>query len=98
MKVEKFTKAPWALGIPTDFAPFCVDAKCNNDGMRFEVCNVWGVDDDTVACEQSRANTHLIAAAPEMYEVLKKLVAHYNFSEYCKNEIDMVLAKARGEK
>lgn len=41
--------------------------------------------------------TPMQKCAPKMYEMLQKLRAHYNFSEYCENEVDALLAKARGE-
>lgn len=96
MSETKFTKR-MEIGISTYNAPLCVDGFCNVDGQRFEVCAVWGVDDDSVECDQSKANAHLIAAAPEMYDMLKRLSAkQWDASE--EEEIENLLAKARGEK
>lgn len=96
----KFTKK-MEIGIATDDSPFCIDGFCNVDGGRFEVCSVWGVDDDTVACEQSKANAHLIAATPEMYEMLETIMNILNgddaLNEVSASDIDKLLVKARGE-
>lgn len=97
----KFTKR-MELGTPTDNAPICVDGFCNADGQRFEVCAVWGVDDDSCECEQSIANAHLIAAAPEMYEALEDAadLLFQSQEKECREhgkEIRALLAKARGE-
>lgn len=50
--------------------------------------------------KETQANAHLIAAAPEMYDLLERLTSHDN----CKKDIihlfgeaDNLLAKARGE-
>lgn len=101
----KFTKGPWELGEATSKHPYCIDAHCNNDGLRFELCEVLGVDDEFEACEQSKANAHLIAAAPEMYEMLDSLIGkiyevEINEGYYFNGEsekIEKLLAKARGE-
>ena len=106
--MEKFTKGPWVQGVPTDKAPFCIDARCNNDGRLFEVCSVWGVDRDDAACQQSEANAALIAAAPEMYHLLSFIAETQkkNYSGAMMLYLDMIgvaekindlLAKARGE-
>ena len=70
MSENKFTKK-MEVGITVDNSPFCIDGFCNVDGERFEVCAVWGVNNDTGACAQSKANAHLMAAAPEMYEEIE---------------------------
>lgn len=105
----KFTKGPWELGEATSKHPYCIDAHCNNDGLRFELCEVLGADYEFEACEQSKANAHLIAAAPEMYEMLERLkkecqMFYDEFGEPSNPdyeaafvEINALLAKARGE-
>lgn len=80
MSETKFTKN-MVLGSSTDEAPICVDGFCNVDGKRFEVCAVWGVDDDSVLCDQSKANARLIAAAPEMYEMLRRFLPRVTYGE-----------------
>jgi hypothetical protein len=110
MSNTKFTKGPWVSGKPSDHAPFCVDAKCNYDNELFEVCSVWGVNDDSSACKQSEANLNLIVMSPELYQQLEEsndcmlalvdTLAKYghnthNLLEQVKRN-DFVLAKARG--
>jgi hypothetical protein len=105
MKMEKFTKGGWQI-MPIEDDKEYIRIRGTVLGGRFKIANIcrpkfYHETTDSLCLrenEESIANANLIAAAPEMYEVLKKLVAHYNFSEYCKNEIDMVLAKAGGEK
>lgn len=99
MSEAKFTKVMEA-GITTDNAPFCVDGFCNNDGQRFEVCSIWGSDDDTEPCEQSKANAHLMAAASEMYEILSAISDCIELGQtdaLNAFDIEQLLAKARGE-
>lgn len=91
----RFTKV-MEIGVPTDYAPFCVDGFCNNDGKRFEVCSVWGCDESDVECEQSKANAHLIAAAPELYGLLEEM-SDYDECQRFKKQINQLLEKARGE-
>lgn len=43
------------------------------------------------------ANAHLIAAAPKMYEALSKLLEPYGTEDFSHDEIEQILAKARGE-
>jgi hypothetical protein len=97
MNKTNFTKSPWVLGTPTNHAPFCVDAHCNVDGMLFEVCAVWGVDEDGVACSQSEANANLISKAPELYEMLEKILNSLHPDNELYSEAEQLLAKARGE-
>ena len=84
MSEAKFTKGPWI-------------AQTHGGEVKHAVIYLNGGGFDISRCPDSVANAHLIAAAPEMYFLLEKLRAHYNFSEYCEKEIDDTLAKARGE-
>lgn len=43
------------------------------------------------------ANAHLIAAAPEMYEMLSDILRNYEAGTKIDLEIERLLAKARGE-
>lgn len=45
----------------------------------------------------SLANAHLIAAAPEMYSILKRVLSYADLIEYDRERVEAVLAKARGE-
>ena len=47
--------------------------------------------------EEVELNAHLIAAAPEMYNLLESL-AEYDENQMHKKEINDLLAKARGDK
>lgn len=97
MNKTNFTKSPWVLGTPAVAkSPFCVDAKCNVDGMLFEVCAVWGVDENAVACSQSEANANLISKAPELYEMLEKILNLLHPDNELYSEAEQLLAKARG--
>lgn len=102
MSEAKFTKK-MEVGIPSDNAALCVDGFCNVDGQRFEVCSVWGVDDEDTCCDQTTANAHLIAAAPEMYETLETIAlvlegrTVFSPDEISSEGIREILAKARGE-
>ena len=50
---------------------------------------------------ENQANAHLIAAAPELYEALERMVADYDIGEMTETPIldvaNAALAKARGE-
>lgn len=110
---EKFTKGPWLQGDSTERAPHCIDAIRNADGRIFELCSIWGVrryheDED---CEESEANAHLIAAAPDMYKEIKQdikwlermkslfVIGSTGFRSCCLRieTKKELLAKARGE-
>ena len=48
--------------------------------------------------DESRANAHLIAAAPDMYEMLEMLVNGDSINDHSiEREVVTLLAKARGE-
>lgn len=92
--MEKFTKGPWVVdkygnivqqgGKPTD-ARDCIRA----GGLAL-----------TTNEGEPMANRHLIAAAPEMYEMLSSLLANSSFNvehPAAAEEIEKLLAKARGE-
>ncbi len=65
--MSKFTPGPWRAGRKHPDWPHCkvqyVIAECTND----EVCTLYYNDDE------QDANARLIAAAPEMYELLHRL-------------------------
>lgn len=87
--MEKFTKNKWILS-EVESGDFDVYSEDDNP-THVAFVSAWDAGDE------AKYNAALIACAPEMYELLQKLRAHYNFSEYCENEIDALLAKARGE-
>lgn len=86
----KWTPGPWAL----DGTGWICDA----NGSPVCLINA-GLDDHELE-PQERADAHLIAAAPDLYEALKRM------KTWCEDEvgaelpcdsIDASLAKARGE-
>jgi hypothetical protein len=73
-----------------------IDATDRLDGMRFEVCEVWGIDDDRVHDARSHANAALIAAAPDLLEALKKVVALSDRKHDAWDAAHAAIAKAEG--
>lgn len=89
--MEKFTKGPWFV---SDGKPHLV--------IKGKVC-VSGEDGEPIVVadtnyyfEESRDNAALIAAAPEMYEMLKVLLPQIAGSPAAL-KVNRLLAKARGE-
>jgi hypothetical protein len=86
--MSKHTPGPWGLEIELvyDSADRLI-ADCSGSA-RF--------DDDTV-----RANAHLIAAAPEMLEVMERALKlsreHADFKLYAMEPFERAIAKAKGE-
>ncbi len=87
-----FTKGPWSnsgkvIGVVSD-------SDDQSNGMMLSIC--W-IDKFDLA-DQCEANAALIACAPEMYEMLDKILCVYelDYDDTCK-VLDL-LAKARGEK
>lgn len=87
MSEVKFTKGAWVV---SDYSEF--------DGtMRIMQGNI------TIAVSfgrhESQANANIIAAAPEMYELLERLSPIMQDNRYfgVRDEIEGLLAKARGE-
>lgn len=84
---EKFTPGPW---IPCE------------DGLVDKM--VVGGDYDLIIDithkndKRNDADAYLIAAAPEMYELLKRLKLHFAGVPHIQKEIKAILQKARGEK
>lgn len=56
-----------------------------DDGFHIEISH-----------EEANANAYLIAAAPDMYEMLE-MIMEVHAEYYLRNEIEKLLAKARGE-
>jgi hypothetical protein len=73
MSENKHIPGPWwvtdSLG---DGGGHTVRAVDPADGFRFQVCEVWGIDDDRELDERSLANTCLIAAAPKLLEAVER--------------------------
>lgn len=103
MSETKFTPAPWKAeygSVVTDYKP---------DTKRI---HGYGADNDFVcdlndgeyheyySADEQEANTNLIAAAPELYEALDRLVnwieTEYGCTERVNDAVE-AMAKARGE-
>lgn len=92
MSETEFTKGPWVAKMNAAYFDICAPYAQLNSGLDERVCI--GVMPD------QEANAHLIAAAPEMYEMLEKIhegiagVGEYGEFYYDAKDL---LAKARGE-
>lgn len=89
MSEAKFTKGEWdIIGIDSSYAVLRRDTG-------------YGICSTTMKEEQDLTNAHLIAAAPEMYNLLERLTSRDNCKKdivHLLGEADNLLAKARGEK
>ena len=97
MSETKFTKGPWVVSEHEDevsvFMGEAVDSPHEYNCSDVWVCDsYWSENDETAI-----ANANLIAAAPEMYQMLKKLVEPYGMEDFSHEEVENLLAKARGE-
>ena len=97
MSEAKFTKGEWIIGkTEDDYKALSIDIECS--GGLMELASISGIDDCRYECEESKANAHLIAAAPEMYSMLNSIA----ISMECEHGVDTdaifeLLAKARGD-
>lgn len=91
MSEVKFSNGPWT------------PCMCNNDDMQVTFFGVVisGVYHQIGSGNENRANAHLIAAAPEMYEAMQEFVDRVDRGEVRStatyNKFNSILAKARGE-
>lgn len=103
MSKTKFTKGEWVVRASGEFDDednFIVSMdshiKDNSDYMakhRVVIDGSWGGDDEAIA------NAHLIAAAPEMYDLLTSIENDADqVPAWLWDKIQLTLAKARGEK
>lgn len=88
MSKEKFTQLPWRIEEFRDFISIMAGYS--------EICYI----DGDLNCDNVQANARLIAAAPEMYELLALLDNYYavrgEINRVTKT-ISQVLKKVRGE-
>ena len=89
MSKGKFTKWPWRIDEFRDFASIMAGYT--------EICYI----DDDLNCDKVRANARLIAAAPEMYELLELLdnylAINGGLNDRMTTEIRKLMKKVRGE-
>ena len=88
MSKEKFTQLPWRIEGFRDFISIMAGYS--------EICYI----DGDLDCDNVQANARLIAAAPEMYELLALLDNYYAVrgeSNRVTKTISQVLKKVRGE-
>ena len=73
-------------------------SKSDDQGYGMMEVVAWIEKFDFFTEEQSKAHAHLIAVAPEMYEMLEFLVENDSINDSSIDiEIQLLLAKARGE-
>lgn len=109
MSDAKFTKGEWQA-LPEECDKPCIRIRGTVPGGRYKICNVltpvyYGVHEREAI--ETRANAALIAAAPEMYEMLDSIRQCLewgytnaelidNINEYT-SKLSLLLSKARGE-
>lgn len=59
---QKHTPGPWKVGESADNGLPCVDGIDPKDGSIFEICEVWGEENDLEITEMSIANARRIVA------------------------------------
>lgn len=75
MANEKFTPAPWKVKIKNEgIADICGEKIRSQQHGDREIANLFRADDRHDAIEEWMANIRLIAAAPEMYEILDEIL------------------------
>lgn len=89
MSNEKFTKGPWFI---TEYEVI----KSESSKTATGAISVAGVSIPMYRCEEAKANAALIAAAPEMYEMLQTACGMFSGTELA-SRAESLLAKARGE-
>lgn len=103
MSIEKFTPGEWRVEITdhelADTGDYVTDFAVVTEKSGVAQC----FDNSVVSEEEAAANCHLIAAAPEMYRMLKYLADGVRFGgiqhtdRSLAAEIEKLLKKARGE-
>lgn len=98
MKKPKYTPGPWAVGrYPNDPNSYVVTTDqtvCTTDQ---------GYYDNVVDMDQCAANAELIAAAPEMIDVLENVLSHFKATGLSPEEHELntliysIIKKAKGD-
>lgn len=101
MSTPKFTPGPWVAG--ADGADVCPSAGEKQHVELAHIVGPWS-DSSWFGSEEARANAHLIAAAPDLYEALERAVRYFTDAGSNReawgemvHEWQQTLAKARGE-
>lgn len=102
MSEAKFTKGQWFIEKDANWNDDCwaISVKRSYDGsIHHCFAEVTYKMEDEDHNEELEANAHLIAAAPEMYEMLEKIAKStvYDHNYETAKPIFELLAKARGE-
>lgn len=105
MADTRFTPGPWSVEDPMDCELSIVEANKPTHEWRFIAgCSLPdGDDDQAFTGREVYANAHLIAAAPELYEALERLLPCVGSPVPLKDTADRVrravaaVQKARGE-
>ncbi len=87
----KFTKGEWKIF--NERVGVVDNSDTQSFGMMMEVAYI---DMYNFGEDQGKANSNLIAAAPELYGLLEEM-ADYDECQRFKKQINQLLAKARGE-
>lgn len=97
MSETKFTPGPWVLIEGQFNSEVEVTTDSRQENSKGKICGMDIYFDGSHGVEQP-ANAHLIAAAPEMYEMLRDILKNYECGSFVDEQMELVLAKARGEK
>jgi hypothetical protein len=104
--MTKFTKGPWEYDTcladhGNKSTPIYSEADGADADLYEPVCIIPHDDITEAGYEQVKANAHLIAAAPDLYEALYKMSQYPDVRQYVGSVIHDIalnaLAKARGE-
>jgi len=88
--MERFTKGPWFISEHQMI-------KSESSKTATGAISVPGISCPMYKCEEAEANASLIAAAPEMYEMLQRACRMFSGTEFA-GRAEVLLAKARDEK
>lgn len=107
MTQTKFTPAPWFTEYKADKKGMYSQVVFDSNGENICECHWYPIDAGSVVIDgkgynstitNREHNAHLIAAAPEMYELLATIENDENkVPQWLWNKIQATLAKARGE-
>ncbi len=87
MSEVNFTKGDWVAVFNDTLDEWHIEANCCVNGFFDMPCAEIGSEEDA----------HLIAAAPEMYRMLERILANQAIGSPLALEINQLLADARGE-